>query len=77
MGGSETLSEAAKMLRDFADHLEELERKGWKLTDTVNDGYGEIEKRSGGKGGKPIRPARNKARACAGKADVAAADIGQ
>jgi hypothetical protein len=45
MDGAETLSEAAKMLRDFADHLEELERKGWQLDGPVADDYGDIRKR--------------------------------
>jgi hypothetical protein len=45
MDGAETLSEAAKMLRDFADYVEELEREGWQLTEPISDDYGHIEKR--------------------------------
>jgi hypothetical protein len=45
MDGAATLSEAARMLRDFADHLEELEREGWQLIEPVSDDYGDIEKR--------------------------------
>jgi len=44
MDGAETLSEAAKMLRDFADHIEKLEREGWQLDGPVADDYGEIRK---------------------------------
>ncbi len=44
MDGAQTLKEAAKMLRDFATNLEELENKGWQLTHAIEDDYGHIER---------------------------------
>lgn len=42
--GATTLTEAAAMLRTFADNLEALEAAGWQLTVVVNDDYGFIER---------------------------------
>lgn len=40
--GSKTLTEAAQMLRSYADYLEELEKDGWKLREEIRDDYGFI-----------------------------------
>ena len=42
--GAKTLSEAAQMLKDYADWLLEQERKGWQLVSEVEDDYGTIVK---------------------------------
>lgn len=44
MDGATTLTEAASKLREFADYLEELEKKGYQLNDAVEDDYGFISK---------------------------------
>jgi hypothetical protein len=44
MDKAETLSEAAAMLRGFADHLVGLESEGWQLTRPVEDDYGFIKR---------------------------------
>ena len=41
--GAKTLSEAAQMLRDEANYLEVLEKKGWQFTSPVNAGVGHME----------------------------------
>jgi hypothetical protein len=41
--GAATLSQAAAMLRKFADHLVKIEAEGWQLTQPVADDYGFIE----------------------------------
>jgi len=43
MDGARTLAEAAAMLREHADYLEELKRDGWELTEPVDDDWGIIE----------------------------------
>lgn len=40
MDGASTLSEAAKMLRDYADDLVKMEKDGWQLTQEIADDYG-------------------------------------
>lgn len=42
MDGAASLSEAAAMLRRYAEWLEELERDGWQLIEPVDDDYGHI-----------------------------------
>lgn len=44
MDEAKTLSEAAKLLREYAGYLEELEQHGWQLIDQVEDDYGFIVK---------------------------------
>ena len=44
MDGAGTLSAAAKMLRDYAKELEDMERGGWQLMDEINDGYAMVRK---------------------------------
>ena len=39
MDGANTLSEAAEMLRSYADYLDKLEEEGWQLRDGVNDDW--------------------------------------
>ena len=41
--GAKTLTDAAEMLREQANYLEELENSGWQLVSTVKSGYGELE----------------------------------
>ncbi len=43
MDDAKTLSEAAKMLREHADFLEEMERAGVQLRDSVDNDYGTVE----------------------------------
>jgi hypothetical protein len=40
MDGAGSLSEAAKLLREFADSLERMESEGWQLDDPIEDDYG-------------------------------------
>lgn len=40
--GAKTLSEAAKMLQDYADYLLALEKDGWQLVHSIEDDYGFI-----------------------------------
>jgi hypothetical protein len=42
MDGASTLSEAARMLKDYADELIKMEKDGWQLTDEVNDDWGNL-----------------------------------
>ena len=41
--GASTLSEAADMLRKYADWLVEQERGGWRLYHDINDGIAVVE----------------------------------
>ena len=44
MDGSETLSQAAGRLREYADELEEMEEDGWQLYMKIIDDYGDIRR---------------------------------
>ena len=44
MDDAETLTEAAKMLREYANELLELEKEDWQFLDPVHDDYGYIAK---------------------------------
>ena len=56
MDGAKTLSEAAQMLKDYAEWLLEQEGKGWQLAYEIEDDYGTIVKgrRAKPKGGVTI-----------------------
>ena len=45
MDGSETLASARKTLYEYAECLEELEKQGYELNDSIADDYGFLEKR--------------------------------
>jgi hypothetical protein len=42
--GAQTLSEAAWLLRAYADELEEMERRGFQLLASVQDDYGFVRR---------------------------------
>lgn len=45
MDGAKTLSEAASLLRCYADNLMDMEREGWQLIQPIEDDYGFIRKK--------------------------------
>ena len=44
MDGAETLTEAAAKRRVTAEHLEQMERDGWQLSQPIEDDYGYVER---------------------------------